>query len=79
MLFQIEKLRILQKNVVDLPVVWVWGIQEFLNFFYVNDVSLNVRPPRVKIGLEKDNWKIPYHWLARRSEEWRGSYVGLDL
>jgi hypothetical protein len=53
MFFQIEKIEDLAKNVVHPPVVWIWGIQKLLDFFYINDVSLNVRLPRVR-GLEKE-------------------------
>jgi len=54
MLFQVENIEDSAKNVIDLPVVWIRGVQKFPDFFYVNDVSLNVRLPRVKTGLEKD-------------------------
>ena len=62
MFFQIEKIKDFAKNVVNLPVVWIWGVQKFLDFFYVNDVSLNVRLPRVKIDLEVDNRN--YHTMG---------------
>ena len=60
--FQIERIKDFAKNVVNLPVVWIWGVQKFLDFFYVNDVSLNVRLPRVKICLEMDNRN--YHTMG---------------
>ena len=62
MLFQVEKIEDLAKNIVDLPVVWIWGVQKFPDFFYVNDVSLNVR---IKTGLKKE--KQSYHTMGWQS------------
>ena len=49
-LFQVEKIEDFAKNIVDLPVVWIWSVQ---NFFYVNNISLNVRLPHVRNTLER--------------------------
>ena len=83
MLFQVEKIKDLAKNVIDLSVVWIWGVQKFLDFFYVYDVSLNVRLPRVKTGIEKD--KQNYHTMSWQSTLWivtvivQGAFCGFDL
>lgn len=65
MFFQVEKIKNFAKNVVNLSVVWIWGVQKFLDFFYVDDVSLNVRLPRVKSGLEMDNRN--YHTMGQQN------------
>lgn len=59
MLFRIQSFEDLTKNVVDPPVVGILYIQEFADFF--NNVSLKIRLPHVRKGLERE---LSYHALA---------------
>lgn len=63
MLFQVESVEDSAKNVVDPPVVWIRGFQKFLDFFYVNDVSLEgkswVCKTLASISLQDCPWTLP--------------------
>lgn len=61
MLFRIQSFEDLAKNVVDPPVVGILYIQEFADFFWFNNVSLKIRLPHVRKGLERE---LSYHALA---------------
>ena len=47
------------------PKVLLLGVQKFLDFFYVNDVSLNVRLPRVRIGFERTIGITIVPWVGK--------------
>jgi hypothetical protein len=52
-LIQVEKIEDLAKNVIDPRVVWVRELQKFLDFFCINDVSLNVTLPHIRTGFKR--------------------------